>query len=100
MMKVMEYGGSFPLIIKGKCVSGIIASAVWPLKFFITLSVYRPINSKKRNKLLTFIFGLLESVGIYLLGLFLDTTGIGNKILAFLLYFPEQLIQGLLGLFF
>ena len=61
-----------------------IHSPLWPIYIIERACVFRPIQ-KIPNKVLSVILALLEGFALYLLGLFLDTTGIGDKILTFLL---------------
>ena len=59
----------------------------WPLALTSKMHVFRPIHKGKLNIFIKLTFCLIESLAIYLLGLYLDTTGIGNKILDALLGF-------------
>ncbi len=67
---------------------------VWPLRAIEKLKMFAPIR-KISNKLSWIILAPLEIFASYLLGLFLDTTGIGNKILMFLLDFLNRIFPNI-----
>ena len=69
---------------KGYFSDRLLHSFVWPITFIKKLKIFS-IVQKIPNKLISFVIGLFEAFAIYLLGLFLDTTGIGNTILTFLI---------------
>lgn len=56
----------------------------WFYDMVETASMYA-VARKIKNKIFSFIFALLQTVAVYLIGLYLDTTGIGNSILKALL---------------
>ena len=58
-----------------------------PLWFFLaidSLTIFASVN-KIGNKVIKFVFALFQFFVSYLVALYLDTSGIGNKILTFLL---------------
>lgn len=63
----------------------------WPLHIIEKLTIFLPAR-KIKNKFISFIFAIIEFFLVYLLGLYLDTTGIGNKILTYLLDFSNHVI--------
>ena len=72
----------------------MIHSLLWGKFAIEKLSFFAPARLIK-NKLASIIFALAEALAVYLLGLYLDTTGIGNKILTFLLDALNQLSEHL-----
>lgn len=69
---------------KGVFLHNIFLSFIWPWLAIQTLSMFKPIE-KINNKIFKLFIGIFEIFIAYLVGLFLDTTGIGNKILKSLL---------------
>lgn len=66
----------------------------WPMRAIEKLKMFAPIR-KISNKLSWIILAPLEIFASYLLGLFLDTTGIGNKILTFLIDFLNRIFPNI-----
>lgn len=54
---------------------------LWGYFVLMRIHIFKPIFSQINNKMLAFIICLVEFFFTYLIGLYLDTTGIGNKIL-------------------
>lgn len=69
-----------------------ILAIVWPYLATEKLTMFS-LGKRIENKIVRFIFALFQVFATYLLGLFLDTTGIGNKILNTLLDFLKNLTQ-------
>lgn len=69
-------------------------SLIWPWLIIKTFKIFAPIR-KISNKFSWVILAPLEMFVAYLLGLFLDTTGIGNKILDFLLDFLSRIFPNI-----
>lgn len=59
-------------------------SVFWIFHILENSFLFAP-TQKISNRFISVIIAVLESFAVYLLGLYLDTTGIGNKILTFLL---------------
>lgn len=72
----------------------IRAAFAWPWHAIERLKLFAPIR-KISNKLAWIILAPLEMFVAYLLGLYLDTTGIGNKILMFLLDFLSHIFPNI-----
>lgn len=69
-----------------------ILAIVWPYLATDKLTMFT-FAKRIKNKIVRFIIALFQVFATYLLGLFLDTTGIGNKILNILLDFLKNLTQ-------
>ena len=69
-------------------------SLIWPWLVIKTFKMFAPIR-KITNKVAWVILAPLEMFLAYLLGIFLDTTGIGDKILKFLLDFLSRIFPNI-----
>lgn len=69
---------------KGYFLYNMIHSVVWFLIIVKKFVIFSP-TTKAANKLFSLCVAFIEAIAVYLLGLFLDTTGIGNRILTYLL---------------
>ena len=56
----------------------------WPATLFRKLNLFNHIFNTRHNFFIKIIMCFLEGFLVYLLGLYLDTTGIGNKILTYI----------------
>ena len=65
----------------------MIHSYCWVINLFSHMRIFSFNITRIENKLLRFIFCIAEWLVLYLVGLFLDTSGIGNKILSHLIAF-------------
>lgn len=64
----------------------------WPSSFIKKINIFRIITDKTNNVFLSILFCVIEAFFVYLLGLYLDTSGIGNKILTFVTGWVSSLI--------
>lgn len=70
-----------------------IHSLFWGYPFLKKIKIFKPIFNKSTNIIVSIVICLVEGFLVYLLGLYLDTTGIGNKILICLTDFASSLIE-------
>lgn len=68
-------------------------SFLWLFYLICKIRIFRPILMHTSNKFFAILACLIEWFVLYLLGLYLDTTGIGSKILQYLLSSLSQLIE-------
>lgn len=68
----------------------------WGYNLLKKCKIFSPIFKNTHNIFVTTILCLFEIIVAYLLGLYFDTTGIGNKILAFLTELGTSLIDKIL----
>ena len=85
--------------VRGIYYHQIVHSFTWPYRVMRKITVFKPLSDVKNNPIISTILCIGEGFVIYLLGLYLDTTGIGNKILAFLLDFLTEAVEHLAALF-
>ena len=64
----------------------------WPSSFIKKINIFRIITDKTNNVFLSILFCIIEAFFVYLLGLYLDTSGIGNKLLTFVTGWVSSLI--------
>ena len=72
----------------------VFHSPMWLMSVIENLKIFAPAR-KVKNKIISVLIALIESIFLYFLGLYFDTTGIGSKILAFLLSLPTALSEHL-----
>lgn len=77
---------------RGTFIFYIIRSPVWLFVALDTLTIFAPAR-KTGNIFITIVVAVVEIFAAYLVGLYLDTTGIGNKILAHLLAFLNYIAE-------
>lgn len=68
----------------------------WGYSLIKKLKIFKPIFHHTNNVFISIVCCAAESFAAYLLGLYLDTTGIGNKILAYLTALASTLIEHIL----
>lgn len=68
----------------------------WGYSLIKKLKIFKPIFNHTNNIFISIICCLAEGFAAYLLGLYLDTTGIGNKILTYLTALASTLIEHIL----
>lgn len=64
----------------------------WPSSFIKKINIFKIITDKTNNVFLSILFCIIEAFFVYLLGLYLDTSGIGSKILTFVTGWVSSLI--------
>lgn len=84
-------------IARGIYIGRCYRALLWGYFFLMEIHIFKPIFSRTNNKLIALIFCLVEFFVTYLLGLYLDTTDIGSKILAFLPAALNKLVDALLA---
>lgn len=70
-----------------------LRSWFWIYYLLSRITVFSSVITHTRNKFVSVFLCLLEGFVIYLLGLYLDRTDIGNKILDYLLSFPKLAVE-------
>ena len=76
----------------GYFLHNMLHSVVWPLIIIKKFIIFIP-AAKISNQLFSLAIALIEGFAVYLLGLFLDTTGIGSRILTYLLDVATALFE-------
>ena len=84
-------------VVYGICISRSLSSPTWIFKAISSMSLFGWMS--EQNIFVKIILFLAEFFAVYLLGLFLDTTGTGSKILTFLLCSANELFQQMKDIF-
>ena len=79
---------------KGTFIFYIVRSPVWLFIALDKLTIFAPAR-KTGNFFISLVVAALEIFVAYLVGLYLDTTGIGNKILAHLFFLLNHIADAL-----